>query len=101
MLLVLWENDTVNVKKIAERLDLDSASLTPILKRLESAGLLRRQRNKNDERVVEINLSSEGSALQNEVAEIQMKVACQTGLLIEEFDQLKSSLHKLVKTMNA
>lgn len=100
VLLVLWENDMVNVKTIAEQLDLDSASLTPILKRLESAGLLTRQRNKNDERVVEIKLTANGSVLQHEVAGIQKKVACQTGLPPAEFEQLKSSLHKLVKTMN-
>jgi DNA-binding MarR family transcriptional regulator len=101
VLLVLWENDMVSVKTIADRLDLDSASLTPILKRLESAGLLTRIRNKDDERVVEIKLTESGNALQKEVAEIQKKVACQTGLPHEEFEHLKSTLHQLVKTLNA
>ncbi len=100
VLLVLWESDTVNVKTIAERLDLDSASLTPILKRLEAAGLLTRVRNKNDERVVEIKLSESGYALQDDVAAIQKRVACQTGLGPVEFEQLKSSLHTLVETMH-
>lgn len=99
VMLALWENNQLTVKSVADRLDLDSASLTPILKRLEVAGLLSRQRNKADERVVEITLTDKGHALQDEVANIQKRVACQTGLAHDEFEQLKHSLHKLVETM--
>ena len=101
VMLALWENNNLTVKSVAERLDLDSASLTPILKRLEVAGFLSRKRNKVDERVVEIALTDKGHALQDEVASIQKRVACQTGLPHHEFEQLKSSLHKLVETMHA
>ncbi len=101
VLLALWENNQLTVKSVADRLDLDSASLTPILKRLEAAGFLTRLRNKADERVVEITLTDKGHALQDEVANIQKRVACQTGLPADEFDQLKHSLHKLVETMRA
>jgi MarR family transcriptional regulator, organic hydroperoxide resistance regulator len=101
VMLALWENNHLTVKSVADRLDLDSASLTPILKRLEVAGLLTRQRNKADERVVEIGLTAQGHALQEEVANIQKRVACQTGLPPDEFEQLKYSLHKLVQTMHA
>ncbi len=101
VMLALWENNQLMVKNVADRLDLDSASLTPILKRLEAAGLLTRQRNKSDERVVEISLTEKGHALQDEVANIQKRVACQTGLSTDEFEHLKHSLHKLVKTMHA
>ena len=101
VMLALWENNHLTVKSVADRLDLDSASLTPILKRLELAGFLTRQRNKADERVVEIALTQLGIALQDEVANIQKRVACQTGLPPDEFEVLKSSLHKLVETMHA
>ncbi len=101
VMLALWENNKLTVKSVAERLDLDSASLTPILKRLEVAGFLSRQRNKADERVVEISLTDKGHALQDEVANIQKRVACQTGLPPDEFEVLKHSLHKLVETMHA
>lgn len=101
VLLVLWEGDLVSVKTIADRLDLDSASLTPILKRLESAGFLSRLRNKVDERIVEIKLTDSGYALQDEVAAIQKKVACKTGLPPQEFEQLKASLHTLVESMHS
>ena len=101
VMLALWENNRLTVKSVADRLDLDSASLTPILKRLEAAGFLDRQRNKADERVVEITLTDKGHALQDEVANIQKRVACQTGLPPDEFEVLKSSLHKLVESMHA
>lgn len=101
VMLALWESNQLTVKSVADRLDLDSASLTPILKRLEAAGLLSRMRNKSDERVVEITLTNKGIALQDEVANIQKRVACQTGLPPNEFEVLKSSLHKLVETMHA
>jgi DNA-binding MarR family transcriptional regulator len=100
VLLVLWESNGMTVKTIAERLDLDSASLTPILKRLESAGLLSRLRSKTDERIVEIKLTDSGYALQDEVAAIQKGVACQTGLPPDEFEELKATLHKLVESMH-
>jgi MarR family transcriptional regulator, organic hydroperoxide resistance regulator len=101
VLLALWENNHLTVKSVADRLDLDSASLTPILKRLEVSGLILRKRSKSDERVVEITLTDKGQALQDEVANIQKRVACQTGLPSDEFEVLKSSLHKLVETMHA
>lgn len=100
VLLVLWENDGMSVSTIAQRLDLDSASLTPILKRLESNGLLSRIRNKNDERVVEITLTPKCKALQEEIAYVQKGVAGKTGLSMNDFNQLKDTLHELVKTMN-
>lgn len=101
VLLVLWENKTMSVSAIAQKLDLDSASLTPILKRLESAGILQRLRNKSDERVVEIKLTEKGIGLQDEVAEIQKLVACKTGLNQQAFDDLKQTLHGLIGVMNS
>jgi MarR family transcriptional regulator, organic hydroperoxide resistance regulator len=100
VMLALWENNQLTVKSVADRLDLDSASLTPILKRLEVAGFLTRRRNKADERVVEISLTAKGNDLQDEVANIQKRVACQTGLPPEEFNQLKLALNKLVNSLH-
>ncbi len=100
VLLVLWEQDGISVGKIAQRLELDSATLTPMLKRLEVAGFVTRIRNPKDERIVEVKLTAAGSALQQEIAQVQHGVACQTGLGEEEFNQLKDSLHRLVQTMS-
>ena len=100
VLLVLWEQDDISVGKIAQRLELDSATLTPMLKRLEVAGFVTRIRNTKDERIVEIKLTPEGSQLQHELAQVQHGVACQTGLSESDFKQLKESLHRLVETMS-
>ena len=61
VMLVLWENNDISVGKIAQRLELDSGTLTPLLKRLEVAGLIKRVRNIDDERIVEISLTEAGN----------------------------------------
>lgn len=101
VMLVLWESDGMSVGKIAQRLELDSATLTPMLKRLEVAGFISRTRNSKDERIVEIKLTDAGKQLQHEIAQVQLGVACKTGLSNSEFNQLKDSLHRLVQTMSA
>src|SRR3954469_21924862 len=65
VMLVLWERDDVPLKDIGERLFLDSGTLTPLLKRLEAAGLIKRTRSKHDERQVLIALTSQGQALRD------------------------------------
>lgn len=99
VMLVLWEIDNVRVSKIAERLELDSSTITPLLKRLETAGLIKRVRDKDDERIVKISLTEVGNSLQNELAQVQQGVACKTGLGVKEFQQLTDTLHRLISKM--
>ncbi len=99
VLLVLWDKDNISVGNIARRLDLDSATLTPILKRLEAAGFISRSRSLQDERVVEIVLTALGKKLQHEIAHIQQGVQCQTGLSNDEFIHLRDALHELAESM--
>lgn len=101
VMIVLWEEDNMAVGKIAEKLELDSATLTPLLKKLETAGFVTRTRNKMDERIVEIKLTTKGFDLQHNIAEVQNEVACKTGLAGAEFEALRLSLHALAKKMNA
>lgn len=63
VMLVLWECDGLTVKAIGERLSLDSGTLTPLLKRLEALGLIRRERGREDERQVLLHLTAAGEAL--------------------------------------
>ena len=63
VMLVLWECDGLTVKAVGERLSLDSGTLTPLLKRLEAAGLIRRERSREDERQVLLHLTQAGEAL--------------------------------------
>lgn len=100
VMIVLWEADKVSVKHIAEQLDLDSASLTPILKRLEKAGFLGRVRNTHDERALDVSLTQAGRDLQAQVADIQQQVVCKTDLEEDEFNLLKQQLNKLTAALN-
>jgi DNA-binding MarR family transcriptional regulator len=79
VLLVLWEEDGVPVKHLAERLMLDSATLTPLLKRLEQRGVVVRQRDEDDERVVRIRLTEAGRALRSKTKRLPAAIACRAG----------------------
>ncbi|MFM9834987.1 MAG: MarR family winged helix-turn-helix transcriptional regulator [Methylophilaceae bacterium] len=100
VMMVLWEKDAVSVGRIAQKLDLDSATLTPLLKRLETSGFIERKRNNDDERIVEISLTKAGDALQDQIAKVQNGVECQTGLNKNEFVALKATLNRLVEAMS-
>ena len=100
VMMVLWEADGITVKSIAQQLHLDSPTITPLLKRLESAGFVNRQRNASDERVVNIFLTDAGRIIQARVAEMQKSVACQTGMQETQFIELRSTLHELIDTIN-
>ncbi|HYG87799.1 MAG TPA: MarR family transcriptional regulator [Azospirillum sp.] len=101
VLVVLWERDGLTVKEIGNRLYLDSGTLTPLLKRLESAGLLRRVRDQEDERQVRIHLTAEGRALRAKAEAIPTEIACAAQQPIEQFQDLmqrildlRNALHK-------
>lgn len=81
VMLVLWEQDDITVSDIGERLFLDSATLTPLLKRLESAGLILRQRSRQDERQVAVTLSDAGRALQQQAVTIPTPWAVQRSVI--------------------
>lgn len=101
VMMVLWQEDGITVKDIARTLQLDSATITPLLKRLESAGFITRARSQDDERVVNVALTDKGRNIQAQVAEMQKGVACQTQLGDTEFSALKATLHALANTLNA
>lgn len=99
VLLVLWEQNGLAVKEIGERLFLDSGTLTPLLKRLEGNGLIRRTRDKQDERQVRIFLTEAGQALKDRAKNIPQNVGCLLGLsnaearaLTRQVAQLRSRL---------
>ena len=100
VLLVLWEQQSCNIKKIAEILKLDSPTITPIVQKLEKMNLVNRVRNELDERVVTVLLTKDGIDLEAQVADIQNKVACKTHLKTKEFNELKGTLNKLADTMS-
>jgi DNA-binding MarR family transcriptional regulator len=94
VMLVLWEQDGLAVSQIGERLHLDSATLTPLLKRLESAGHVQRLRDVADERRVRLQLTALGRALRRKAQGIPPRLAAAAGCGI---DELASLTHRLAE----
>jgi DNA-binding MarR family transcriptional regulator len=95
VLLVLWETDGLSVKQLGERLYLDSGTLTPLLKRIESAGLVTRTRSSRDERVVEIRLTPLGKKLKQKARAVPSALACRLELSPEDLARLRRDLMNL------
>jgi DNA-binding MarR family transcriptional regulator len=92
VMLVLWEQDAILVKDIGARLYLDSGTLTPLLKRLEAAGLLTRTRDPADERQVRIELTGHGRSLRAESEAIPEQLRCASGRPAATLEQLRDEL---------
>jgi len=101
VMVTLWENDGRTVGEIGDMLLLESSTLTPILKRLESAALIRRTRDTKDERVVRIHLTREGSALKEKAAGIPEAIGCATNLTVPEVMKLTADIKALRKKLVA
>ncbi|WP_066461318.1 MarR family winged helix-turn-helix transcriptional regulator [Sanguibacter suarezii] len=95
VMLVLWEEDDLPVSQIGNRLSLDSGTLSPLLRRMETAGWLSRTRDPADERVVRVALTTEGAALKQRAAGVPRTLAERTGLDAEEAATLSGLLDKL------
>lgn len=96
VLLVLWERDGLSLGEIGERLSLDSGTLTPLCKKLETAGLIARRRSEQDERSVRITLTDAGRTLKERAAEIPLKVGNCLPLEPDEAIMLYALLHKIM-----
>lgn len=96
VLLVLWETDGVSVRELGERLYLDSGTLTPLLKKMEEAGLVTRTRSTQDGRVVLVHLTDDGRALREKAAEIPLRLGGCLPLTAEEAKVLHGLLHRLL-----
>ena len=99
VMMVLWEKETVSSRELAEYLHLDYGTLTPVLKRLESAGYITRQRDPKDERLLVITLKEEGMALKDEALKIPPCIASCMGLNEEEFKMLYMLTYKALGNM--
>ncbi|MGV2836969.1 MarR family winged helix-turn-helix transcriptional regulator [Pseudomonas shirazensis] len=91
-MLVLWEQDGLTVGEISNRLLTDPGSLTPLLKRLESEGLLKRTRSREDERVVLVQLTDKGHALHEDAKRVPQCILQASGRSLERLQQLQSEL---------
>jgi len=101
VLVALWQYKQLSIKDIAEKLMLEPATITPVVKRLEAKKLTKRTRQKDDERVVIVSLTEEGQALRSKLSDVQKRVACDTGLDSAAFDNLNKTLNELTKSVTA
>ena len=100
-MMVFWEEQSVTVKALGQRLYLDSGTLTPVLKSLEQKGYITRRRSETDERVLIAALTDEGAALREAAAEIPRQIGGCLCLKQDEAMQLYQLLYKLLHTMEA
>ncbi|MFI1619122.1 MarR family winged helix-turn-helix transcriptional regulator [Streptomyces lydicus] len=100
VMLVLWEHGAQPVKAIGERLRLDSGTLSPLLKRLETAGLVRRERSTEDERSVTIHLTPEGDDLREQALPVPRRMLAATGLTLEELRTLRTLLARVTSALD-
>lgn len=99
VMLVLWEAGQSTVKDLGQALYLDSGTLSPLLKRLETAGLIYRTRSARDERAVEISLTEAGQALKEQAFPVPGQFNCRVALEAGEFAQLRGQLRDLAETL--
>ncbi|WP_431958843.1 MarR family winged helix-turn-helix transcriptional regulator [Actinacidiphila sp. bgisy160] len=100
VMVVLWEHRTVTVKDLVAALHLDYGTLTPLIKRLEAHGLLRRQRRADDERVVEVALTPEGTALRERIRAVPLAIGEAMGLTREEIGTAQDLLRRLTANVD-
>lgn len=103
-MMVLWEERIITMHELGKRLYLDSGTLTPVLKKLESMGYIKRRRKEDDERVVVAEITKEGEALREEAAKIPYAMGClvnKKGTLftLEEAEALKEQLYRILRAL--
>ena len=101
VMLVLWERDDVPLKDIGEKLFLDSGTLTPLLKRLEAAELIKRTRSKEDERQVLIELTAEGEELREKAKSVPQSILAASACSVGELVAMKDEIVALRDRLNA
>jgi len=99
VMLVLWENSSVPIKYLGERLLLDTGTLTPLLKRLEQKGLINRRRSETDERVVTISLTKAGTTMREEATDIPNAMFCELGIELDAMTHLRTEINTLLHSI--
>ena len=96
VMLALWGQSPLSVKELGEMLQLDAPSLSPLLKRLESAGLVTRTRDARDERYLRIELTSRGRDLREDALRVPPAVVAKLGMQLSDLEDI----HKALTTLN-
>lgn len=96
VMLALWQQSPRSVRELGDELELDPATLSPLLKRLETLGYVSRRRSADDERVLEITATDAGIALRAQAETIPPRVIERLGMSIDELDGLRASLQRVI-----
>ena len=96
VMLALWEREPRSVKDLSDALQLEPATLSPLLKRLEANGYIERRRNAADERALEVTLTHAGRELRAEAEEIPPRIFERLGLPVDDILNLRESLHTII-----
>lgn len=96
VMLALWERSPRSVKDLSEALQAESATLSPLLKRLQSSGYVTRQRSATDERLLTVELTDEGRALREQALEIPYRVVERLGMDVAELETLHTALTRVI-----
>ena len=101
VLLVLWEEGRATVGRLGERLQLDSGTLSPLLKRLEANGFVRRERSSTDERLVDVTLTAAGRRLERRAQFMPERLFSSTGMTEKDAANLRDAVRQLTDALNA
>jgi MarR family transcriptional regulator, organic hydroperoxide resistance regulator len=101
VLMVLWENNGISVSELGEKLYLDSGTLTPVLKKMESSELLKRERSNKDERSVIVTLTPQGKTLKKRLKDIPNKMGVCINAPNEDIIKLRTMLQNFIKSMES
>lgn len=96
VMLALWERSPRSVRELGQELQLDPATLSPLLKRLEALGLVSRRRRDSDERVLEITTTDAGAELRAQAGTIPPRIVERLGMSHEELESLRRALHRVI-----
>ena len=95
-MMVMWEKKSINVKELGEYLYLDSGTLTPLLKKLENKGYIKRERSKTDERNLIVSITKKGNELKDDAVEVPKKMSQCVNLDAEDAKTLYTLLYKML-----
>jgi DNA-binding MarR family transcriptional regulator len=97
VMLALWERDERSLRDLADTLALDPGTLSPLLKRLEAAGLIRRERHSADERLLAVTLTPQGRRLRRRAEKVPEQIVARLGLPISDLLHLNEVLHRVIE----
>lgn len=101
ILLVLWEDDGLTISEIGHRLRLDHGTLTPLIRRMEKAELVRKHRSNNDEREVRVILQGMGHSIKDKVLQVRSQISRELGMSASEASSLKADLFSMLVRLDA